>query len=61
MQWGALDRYVQKNETDNIYSAIASTNKKLVVYDRAGHESLVQNDPVKWRIETERFLMANNK
>jgi hypothetical protein len=61
MQWGALDNYVQKSETDNIYSAIASINKKLVVYDRAGHESLVQNDPVKWRIETERFLASNTK
>ncbi len=61
MQWGALDNYVQKSETDNIYNAIASTKKKLVVFDRAGHESLLQNDPVKWRIETERFLMANTK
>ena len=61
MQWGALDNYVQKNETDKVYEAIASANKKLVVYDRAGHESLAQNDPVKWRIETGKFLTANTK
>ena len=61
MQWGALDNYVRKNETDKVYAAIATANKKLVVYDRADHESLVQNDPGKWRIEVERFLMANNK
>lgn len=61
LQWGALDNYVHKSETDNIYNAIASVNKKLVVFDRAGHESLLQNDPVKWRIETERFLLANTK
>jgi uncharacterized protein len=61
MQWGAMDEYVQKNETDKIYNAIASANKKLVVYNRAGHESLLQSDPVKWRIETERFLTANTK
>lgn len=61
MQWGAVDDYVHKNETDKIYTAIASANKKLVVYNRAGHESLLQNDPVKWRIEVERFLMANNR
>ncbi len=59
MQWGALDNYVLKNETDKVYYSIAAANKKLVVYNRAGHESLLQNDPVKWRIETQRFLMAN--
>lgn len=61
MQWGALDNYVQKNETDKVYNAIASANKKLVIYERAAHESFVQNDPVKWRIETGRFLTANTK
>ncbi len=61
MQWGGLDHYVLKSEADKIYKAIASSDKKLVVYDRAGHESLVQNDPVKWRFETGRFLTANTK
>lgn len=61
LQWGALDNYVHKTETDNIYNAIASTNKKLIVFDRAGHESLLQIDPIKWRIETERFLLANTQ
>jgi alpha-beta hydrolase superfamily lysophospholipase len=50
-----------KSETDKVYNAIASPNKKLVIYDRAGHESLLQNDPVKWRIEVEKFLSANAK
>jgi uncharacterized protein len=61
MQWGARDNYVRQDETDQVFNAIASTNKKLVVYDHASHESLVQNDPAKWRIETERFLAANTK
>lgn len=61
LQWGALDNYVHKSETDNIYNAIASSNKKLVVYDRAGHESLLQNDPLKWRIEMEHFLTTNTR
>jgi len=61
MEWGALDNYVLKTETDKIYNAIASPNKKLVRYDRAGHESFLLNDPVKWRIEAEKFLMANSK
>jgi alpha-beta hydrolase superfamily lysophospholipase len=61
LQWGAQDNYVLQKETDRVFSAIASPNKKLVVYDRAGHESLLQHDPVKWRIETERFLAVNSK
>ncbi|MBK7680181.1 MAG: alpha/beta hydrolase [Chitinophagaceae bacterium] len=61
MQWGAMDNYVRKYETEKVYNAIAAANKKLVVYDRAGHESLLQNDPAKWRIEVDRFLMANTK
>jgi alpha-beta hydrolase superfamily lysophospholipase len=61
MQWGALDNYVQKKETDKVYDGIASSNKKLVVYDHAGHESLLQKDPLKWRMEVERFLETNSR
>lgn len=61
LQWGARDNYVLKTETDKIFAAIAAAKKKLVVYENAGHESLLQNDPVKWRQETENFLMANTK
>jgi len=61
MQWGAADTYVLKSETDKVYKAIASANKKLVIYDHAGHESLLQNDPAKWRAETEAFLNSNTK
>jgi alpha-beta hydrolase superfamily lysophospholipase len=61
MQWGARDHLVLRKETDKVYDAITSSNKKLVIYDRADHESLLQNDPVKWRIETERFLIVNGK
>ncbi len=61
MQWGAVDGYVLKSETDRVYNAIASSNKKLVTYDHAGHESFLQNDPAKWRLEVEKFLSDNNK
>jgi alpha-beta hydrolase superfamily lysophospholipase len=61
MQWGALDNIALKNETDEVYNAIATPHKKLVIYDHAGHESLLQNDPVKWRTEVEKFLGDNNK
>lgn len=56
MQWGALDNYVLKSETEKIFAAIASVQKKLVVYPAAGHESLLQNDPERWRREVEGFL-----
>jgi esterase/lipase len=61
MQWGAMDNIALKNETDEVYNAIATSKKKLVIYDHAGHESLFQNDPVKWRMEVEKFLSDTNK
>jgi alpha-beta hydrolase superfamily lysophospholipase len=60
LQWGANDEYVLRNETEKIFNAIASKNKKIVVYENAGHESLLYNDPHQWRIETERFLKNIN-
>jgi hypothetical protein len=56
MQYGAIDPYVLKSETDNVFSAITAANKKLVVYEKAGHESLQQNDPAKWQLEVRQFL-----
>jgi len=61
MEWGAADNYVLRYETNGIYNAIASYDKKLVIYDHAGHESLLQHDPAKWRNETNGFLLANTK
>ena len=58
-QSGALDLAVLKWETEKVYNAIASSHKKLVIYEQAGHESFLQKDPLKWRIEVERFLTAN--
>ena len=61
MQWGAYDSFVLKDETMKVYNAIASKNKKLVIYDQAAHQSFVQNDPLKWRIEVGAFLNAAGK
>ena len=58
MQWGTLDIYVSKEETEKIYNAIASPQKKLAVYKLAQHESLLRKDPQKWRIETQQFLTS---
>ena len=59
MQWGTADTYVLKRETDKVYKAIASTSKKLLLYEDAGHESLLLNDPVKWSNEIRKFLSDN--
>lgn len=56
MQWGSLDNFILREETQKIFNTIGTAQKKLVIYERAGHESFAQNDPLKWRIETERFL-----
>ena len=56
MQWGSGDPFILWKETDKIYTRIASTKKKLVVYENAGHESFLIRDPLLWRIEMEKFL-----
>ena len=35
LQWGTLDNYVLQSETQKIFNAIASANKKLVIYEGA--------------------------
>jgi uncharacterized protein len=61
MQWGSADNSVLKHETDLIFNAIASPNKKLVIYDHAEHESFLQNDFAKWQDEVNTFLRAISK
>ncbi len=56
MQWGALDSFAPADDTNRIFNSIASPNKKLVIYDHAGHESLIQNDAVKWQAEVNKFF-----
>jgi alpha-beta hydrolase superfamily lysophospholipase len=61
LQYGARDQIVLHSEVKKIFSALASRQKKLVEYDHAGHESLLLNDPVKWRKNVENFLEAESK
>jgi alpha-beta hydrolase superfamily lysophospholipase len=56
MQYGEKDKLVLPYETNAIYKALAATNKKLVIYEGAGHESFLRNDPAAWRTETTAFL-----
>jgi hypothetical protein len=56
MQAAGLDNFVSKKEAEDIFQSIHSPEKELVMYDEAGHEFLLKNDPAKWRIEVEEFL-----
>jgi alpha-beta hydrolase superfamily lysophospholipase len=55
LQWGDQDVRVQRHETECIYSNI-STEKKLVVYEGAGHQSLYKYDANTWEKEVKNFL-----
>jgi alpha-beta hydrolase superfamily lysophospholipase len=56
LQYGAKDQLVSRKEIDEIYNAIPSIDKKLVIYNNARHESLLQHDPVRWNKEIDEFL-----
>jgi hypothetical protein len=56
VQSGEKDDYVRQKEINSIYAALATAEKKSVVYGQAAHESLLGNEPVKWRHETGSFL-----
>jgi uncharacterized protein len=55
MQKGNLDNRVTNEETNDIYNNISSA-KKLVLYDKSGHQSLCNNENEKWLIEISTFL-----
>lgn len=61
LQAGTLDSYVNLSEVRQIYDATASSNKKMVVYEGVGHESIPRKDPEKWRMEIEAFLKSGGK
>ncbi|MBC7949918.1 MAG: alpha/beta hydrolase [Chitinophagaceae bacterium] len=59
MQYGRKDELVLQYETDAIYSAIGSTNKKLVIYENAPHSLFLKEDPELWKSEVGDFLEMN--
>ncbi len=56
MQTGAMDEFVLNKESEKIYEAIASSDKKRVVYEKARHESFLRHDRSLWRMSVEEFL-----
>ena len=55
LQWGRLDPRVSEKETMDIYSNL-QVQKKLVIYEKSGHESLYKKEPAKWLMEVTEFL-----
>ncbi len=56
LQWGRQDARVQEGETKLIYSNL-SGQKKLVIYENSGHESLCEKEHDKWMKEVSNFLI----
>ncbi len=56
LQWGRNDPRVSKSEEDILFKNISTTNKKFVIYETAGHESLCKKETVKWESEVAAFL-----
>lgn len=61
LQYGLKDGLVSKDETDDIYEAIASPDKKLLIYEETGHRLFLKTDKVTWRKEVEEFLTRTNQ
>ncbi len=58
LQWGTADEFVKKKEVEDIFRALKSANKKLVVYQHAGHYSLAAAAPQQWLLQTTLFLKS---
>lgn len=56
LQWGTADHLVTRTETEDIFNALASKEKRLVVYENGVHSSLLGQEPEQWKKEMEAFL-----
>ena len=56
MQCGATDIFASPAERDFIFQNIPSAEKKLVIYENAVHQPLLDADPLKWRQEVSEFV-----
>ena len=56
LQWGNADEYVLKNETNKIFRAIGSAEKRLEIYEEAGHVPLLAANESKWQKIVNDFL-----
>ena len=56
LQWGKNDPRVSKGEEEILFKNLPNSNKKFVIYETAGHESLCKKETAKWEAEIAAFL-----
>jgi len=56
LQWGKNDPRVTQAEQDILFRNIPGSNKRFVVYETAGHQSICTKEPGKWDAEIAAFL-----
>jgi alpha-beta hydrolase superfamily lysophospholipase len=56
LQWGKHDARVTETETKAILANLNTQQKRLVVYENSGHQSLLSNEPAKWNANVKEFL-----
>ncbi len=56
LQWGKNDPRVSKAEEEILFKNIPNANKKFVLYENTGHESICKKETEKWEAEVAVFL-----
>lgn len=56
VQCGETDMFASPAERDLIFKNIPAPGKKLVIYEHAVHQPLINADPLKWRQEVSEFV-----
>lgn len=56
VQWGVRDARVTEKETNDVFNNLGTSNKTLVRYENAAHESLYKKEPGKWVQSVSVFL-----
>ncbi len=56
LQWGKNDPRVSIKEEETVFNNIPNADKKFVVYELSGHESLCKKETEKWNREVASFL-----
>lgn len=59
LQWGAGDKRVTEDETNTLFSNLASHDKIMIKYLQSGHESLFKKETGKWVSVMSIFLNTN--
>ncbi|WP_044174164.1 alpha/beta hydrolase [Flectobacillus major] len=56
LNWGKHDPRVTMAETEAIFEALPSNNKKMVIYEKSAHQSFCRSETAKWKSEIQAFV-----